>query len=286
MKGSAFKCEEAYYFLLPDQAPPFWVSNAGITNCDETYLMKREFSSTTVIEYIYSGTGTLWVEQNEYHPSAGDIYILPEHSKHTYYPDPKNPWKKIFVNLRGTAVSGLIQAFGLHQRILYHQCGEMAPIFEKIFEIVQMESPAETIMDECAMQIMKLLISLHRHEMNNPDLPNEVQTIRRFIDSNYFKNLTMGDISTSIYRSNDYTKKRFKQYYGTTPYAYYLDLKLMHAKYMLRRTNLSVKQIADRLGYKSDRYFSRRFKESVGMTATQYRRLNTVTGPGSGGGSE
>lgn len=272
MKGSAFRCEDAYYFLYPDHNPSFWVTHAGISYCDETYKMSRASSASVVIEYVYKGTGTLWVEQCEYHPSGGDIYILPEHSKHSYYPDPDDPWTKIFVNLRGTAVTGLIQSFGLHERIVYHQCQGLSPIFESIFEIVKKDIPIDQVMEECGMMVMKLLLRLSQYETNEHEIPEEVQTVKRFIDSKYYRNLTMNEIAASVYRSNDYIKKRFKQYYGVTPYAYYLDLKMTHAKYMLRRTNLSIKQIADRLGFKSDRYFSKRFREATGITATQYRK--------------
>lgn len=272
MKDSTFACEDAYCFLLPGENPPFWVTHAGITYCDETYRMHRESSRTTVIEYVYSGTGTLQVEQNEYHPAAGDIYILTEKTKHTYYADANDPWSKIFINLRGSAVASVIQAFGLHKKVVYPKCQDLSPIFEEIFEVVKKDIPMEQVMEECAMLVMKLLMRLRQREMQEQDIPVEVQTVKRFIDNNYRRNLSMDEIAASVYRSNDYVKKCFKQYYGLTPYAYYLDVKMTHAKYLLQRTNLPIKQIADRLGFKSDRYFSKRFRELVGVTATQYRK--------------
>lgn len=272
MKGSTFACEDAYYFLMPDENPPFWVTHAGISYCDDTYRMERESSTKTVIEYVYSGTGTLRVENSEYHPSEGDIYILTERSKHAYYPDKNNPWTKIYINLRGTAVASIIQAFGLHKKAVYRNCQELRPIFEEIFEVVKKDIDVEQVMEQCAGLVMKLLIRLCQHEMQSDDVPDEVQTVKRFIDNNYRKNLTMDEIAAVVYRSNDYVKKQFKQFYGVTPYAYYLDVKITHAKYLLQRTSLPIKQIADRLGYKSDRYFSKRFREITGVTATQFRK--------------
>lgn len=272
MKGSTFACEDAYYFLIPGEEPPFWVTHAGISYCDDTYLMKREYSTKTVIEYVYSGTGTLRVEQKEYHPSEGDVYILTEKSKHVYYPDKKDPWVKIYINLRGTAVAPMVQAFGLHKKVVYRGCQELRPIFEEIFEEVKKDVPVEQVMENCAGLVVKLLMRLSQREMKTDDVPEEVQTVKRFIDNNYRNNLTMDEIAASVYRSNDYVKKQFKQYYGTTPYAYYLDLKITHAKYLLQKTNLPIKLIADRLGYKSDRYFSKRFREMTGITATAFRK--------------
>lgn len=279
MRGSTFACEDAYYFLIPGENPPFWVTHAGISYCDDTYRMERESSTKTVIEYVYSGTGTLRVEQNEYHPSEGDIYILTEKSKHSYYADKDNPWTKIYINLRGTAVASMVQAFGLHKKVVYKNCQDLKFIFEEIFEVVQKDIPVEQVMEQCGMLVMKLLIRLCQHESREQDVPDEVQTVKRFIDNNYRKNLTMDEISASVYRSNDYVKKQFKQYYGVTPYAYYLDVKITHAKYLLQRTSLPIKQIADRLGYRSDRYFSKRFREIVGVTATDFRKQQKTDNP-------
>lgn len=273
MKGTNFDFEDAYYFLLPEETPPFWVEWAGITYCDDTYSMQREYAQVTVIEYVYSGTGTLWVDQKEYHPSAGDIYILPERTKQFYSADRNDPWTKIFVNLKGTAMASMIEAFGLHKKVVYKDCQELSPIFEEIFETVKKEDiTVEQMMEQCGMLVMKLLTKLCIHQMHKQNVPNEVQTVKRFIDNNYRRNLTMDEIAAEVYRSNDYVKKQFKQFYGMTPYAYYLDLKLTHAKYLLQNTNLPIKQIADKLGYKSDRYFSKRFREAVGITATQFRK--------------
>ena len=272
MNKTDFACEDAYHFMLPEENPPFWVSMAGISYCDENYRIKRDFSAYTIIEYVCSGTGTLWMEEEEFHPSKGDIYILTEKSKHSYCPDRNNPWTKIFINLQGTAVSRIVKAFDLHKKVVYNNCQYLEPIFREILETLKKDADVDQVMEECSMLFMKLLNKLCLHELREQNIPDEMRIVKRFIDYNYRKNLSMDDISAVIYRSNDYVKKQFKQYYGVTPYAYYLDVKMAHAKCLLQRTNLPIKQIADRLGYKSDRYFSKRFSEIMGITATQYRK--------------
>ena len=276
VKCTAFSYEDAYFFPVPADPPAFWVNMAGIDYCNDSYSMYRARSNVTVLEFVYEGTGTLWIDGKEYHPSAGDVYIMPKGTKQTYYPDKHDPWVKIWVNLAGTAVPSLVQAFGL-QRVIYKNCEPLASTFEEILHEVLQNGDVEQMMERCAMLVMKILnrlslsSSAREEEQQRNPVPQEVQQVRSFIDSNYRKNLTMDDIAAAVYRSNDYVKKQFKQCYGITPYAYYLDLKLTHAKYLLRQTNLPIKQIADKLGYKSDRYFSKRFREIVGVTATQYR---------------
>ncbi len=272
MGGSVYKFEDVYSFLMPDKSLPFWVEMAGVSYCTGLYRIDRDKSDVTVIEYVYKGTGILRVGDTVYEPGAGDIYILTENSNHAYRSSASDPWTKIFVNLKGTAVSSLIQAFRLHKKVLYSNCEELSPIFEEIFELAKQNLPLEETMERCGVLVFKLLSRLCQHEARDHQIPEEAQALKRFIDNNYQIDLNMDDISASIYRSNDYTNKLFKRYYGITPYAYYLDVKMANAKDLLVRTNLSIKQIADRLSYKSDQYFSKQFHKYTGMTASQYRK--------------
>lgn len=271
MAGSVYKFEDVYSFLMPDEVPPFWVEMAGISYCNGTYVVDREESDVTVIEYVYKGIGTVCVGKNVYTPTAGDIYILPEKSNHSYRSDAKKPWTKIFVNLKGSAVPLLVQAFELHKKVVYNNCQALSPIMEEIFEIAQKNLPVEQVMEECSMLVLKLMTRLCRQESRDRRIPDEAQNLKSFIDNNYQRALSMDEIAASIFRSNDYANKLFKSNYGTTPYAYYLDVKMANAKALLDRTNLSIKQIADRLGYKNDQYFSKQFHKIVGVTATKYR---------------
>ena len=76
-----------------------------------------------------------------------------------------------------------------------------------------------------------------------------------------------------ISRSESQTIKIFKEAYGITPYAYFLDKKIGLAKGMLLNTNLSVKQIAYELNFTDEYYFSNVFKSKVGVSPGKYRKI-------------
>lgn len=106
---------------------------------------------------------------------------------------------------------------------------------------------------------------------NGTQPTDEASQLKSFIDRNYHRDLSIRDIAGSIFRSNDYANKLFKQCYGMTPYAYYIDVKIANAKALLLHTSLSIHQISENLGYKNDQYFSKQFHKIVGVTATHYR---------------
>ena len=72
-------------------------------------------------------------------------------------------------------------------------------------------------------------------------------------------------ISYSKFRSD------FKRQTGLPPMQYFLLLKIEKAKNLLLNTDIYSKQIAYDLGFESEHYFYRLFKQKTGMTPAQFR---------------
>ena len=60
---------------------------------------------------------------------------------------------------------------------------------------------------------------------------------------------------------------------GTTLEKYLIAQKIEYAKELLIYDELSLAEIADRLGYSSGAYLSAQFKSVTGMTPSHFRRL-------------
>lgn len=65
---------------------------------------------------------------------------------------------------------------------------------------------------------------------------------------------------------------RFRAVAGDTPLGYLTRWRLYRAKDLLRRGELSLTEIAARVGYETDAAFSRAFKRAEGMAPGEYRR--------------
>lgn len=73
--------------------------------------------------------------------------------------------------------------------------------------------------------------------------------------------------------------ERFRTVVGATPLQYLTLWRMQHAKQLLRRSELSLEQIADLVGYDSGPSFSRAFKKSVGTSPGAFRRMAQVPAP-------
>lgn len=66
--------------------------------------------------------------------------------------------------------------------------------------------------------------------------------------------------------------RRFKQATGITASEYLQNQRLNGAKDLLRTSNLSMAEVADRSGYQDSSYFCARFKKIMGQTPLNYRK--------------
>lgn len=267
-----YQYEDVKCFAKPVDIPPFWVEMSGISNCDGRYYILREDSRVCVCEYIIKGSGTVLFNGKEYHPKAGDVYLMPQYTRHEYYTDPNDPWVKIFFNVYGTGISSMLNAFDVKDKVLFSNCEELHPLFERFFLKTQEDIPVEQVMRECNMLFIGILYCLHEKVKKKNETSEEAQKLKDFIDKNIERELSIREIADAIYRSPDYVNRLFKRYYETTPYAYYMHLRTEKAKALLQHTSLSIQEISERLGYKNSHYFSKQFRYATGMTATMYRR--------------
>jgi len=84
---------------------------------------------------------------------------------------------------------------------------------------------------------------------------------------------TLAELATAV-GTNDFALKRnFKAVFGQPVYAYLLALRLAQARRLLLDSNLSVKEIAGRVGYEYPNHFSAAFRRSHGVSPARFRAM-------------
>jgi AraC-like DNA-binding protein len=82
----------------------------------------------------------------------------------------------------------------------------------------------------------------------------------------------MEKVAEELNVSYAWFRKAFKNYTGIAPHQYLLQLRIEKARVLLSDPSLSIKEIAARLNFESAFYFSRLFKEKMGVGPEQYRK--------------
>ena len=105
-------------------------------------------------------------------------------------------------------------------------------------------------------------------EKQTEDVVNQV---KKYIVENLGGDTSLYNLADQVHFSQEYLLRIFKKKEGVTILQYINDLKLSAAKQLLAEAELPVKEIAERLGFASQGYFGRFFRNKTGLTPNAYR---------------
>ncbi|MBD2871688.1 helix-turn-helix domain-containing protein [Paenibacillus arenilitoris] len=99
--------------------------------------------------------------------------------------------------------------------------------------------------------------------------------IAAIIRSEYDLDLSLETISDRLHYSPNYLSSIFKKEYGTTFSEYLMNYRLEIAKKWLVDTEMTIKDIAERLRYQNPQNFIRSFRKKEHVTPGAYRKMKT-----------
>lgn len=97
----------------------------------------------------------------------------------------------------------------------------------------------------------------------------------KYISQNYKRDITVKTVSDSLFISESYLSRLFKQKVGHTFGDYLTYYRIKKACELLKEPDGKIYEVANLIGYKDQRYFSIIFKKLVGVTPKEFRdKLN------------
>jgi two-component system response regulator YesN len=134
------------------------------------------------------------------------------------------------------------------------------------------EAMSSCLTDEDLEEFMVNLLD-HLAELihSKPDQRKVVRSIMDFIHSLYMEELSLSYLAAKVHLSPNYLATLFKKEAGTTLNEYVTTTRMYHAKRLLSESNLLIQDIAEKVGYKDVKYFTKLFKKEVGDSPRAYR---------------
>nr|WP_246369911.1 AraC family transcriptional regulator [Saccharibacillus deserti] len=157
-------------------------------------------------------------------------------------------------------------------------CAERA---QKLYERRAEPGAAAALERQIAFQ--ELLLAAVRQREEAPSgaganaAPDRREAVRRSvarIERDYREPFTVESLAASAGIGRWTYTNLFKEATGTLPLDYLNRIRIAQAKRLLLATEDRLGEIAQRVGFSSEYYFSRRFKREAGLSPGQYRRLH------------
>ncbi len=99
-----------------------------------------------------------------------------------------------------------------------------------------------------------------------------MQNMMAYIHQNYGEKVTLESIADSAMISTRECIRCFRNSINKAPIEYLMDYRLEIAKKLLKETEYSITEIALHVGFSSNAYFGKVFREKIGMTPAAFRK--------------
>lgn len=257
-----------------EQNAPFYIEMAGITYPDPKYHIVRNNSHIHCFEYVTKGGGIVTVDGKTNYPCAGDVYILPKGTDHNYCSAPDDPFEKIWFNISGSLCDELIHIYGITGTLIIKNFDAFA-FFREFLDICEnKELSVSEVHSQCSLVFHKLLIKtseiLTMQSCSSRSISDNAANIKSYIDRNIYERLSIEQLSKHMNLSRSQVSRVFKKSYGVTPYDYILTRKIDTAKLLLKNTSLTIKEIAFKLNFADEHYFSNVFLQKTGVRPKRF----------------
>jgi len=227
--------------------------------------------------YISSGEGVFNSGGVSYQVKPGSLLLLLPGIKHSYKPRIETGWREYWVGFKGAYFSGLIEEGRFSPEHVYFEPGlhdSILSLFGLVFDEVRTQRPLYQ-MKACAA-ILSLIAEVLARERRN-DQPNFYQQIvqkaKCHMESNIFNAINLSAISEQLGISTSRLNEIFKTYTSMTPYQYYIHIKIHRAESLLEQEDLPIKEVAYKMGFDDQCYFSRLFKNKTGISPSDWKKF-------------
>lgn len=155
---------------------------------------------------------------------------------------------------------------------------ELSDYFRRIFNLYNSADKYREQKMEGYLQI--LLYAAASGDENRPDnthagaLHHQLRQLRRLISDDPTAFPTVEEAAAFVGLSRSRFQHLYQQYFHTGYVNDRIRSRMRRARSLLKNTDLPVADIARQLGYESETFFSRQFKQRIGVSPTVYRKMD------------
>lgn len=244
--------------------------------------MKRNDGPLYLFQYTLSGCGQMNRNEQSYTVPAGTAFLAEIPGNHRYCLPPSSPnWEFYFILFR--------------QKHLAELWAELIRLLGPLPQL-SIDSPAIRLLKhiyseawqgriEDSYRASSLLYQFLMELSRSPSLkhkqpsgwPIKVQLTAEYIKQYYTSStISLDDIAAASGGSKYHLTRTFAETTGMTPIAYMNKLRMERAVELLRKSELTIDEIARETGFANGSYFSKVFRKWVGFPPGEFRQAKEL----------
>ena len=241
------------------------------------YSLQRESYDSFLLLYIEKGTLTLTVNGHSATAAQDSFLLIDCYSPHAYATDTgcdalwchfDGPTARTFYE----AITGRLgNIFSLTDS--YPAVHKLRSIY-KIFD--ENEAIREPLLSKNINDILTAFLLYSPLTSGWSEGVGVTEEVLSYINEHFAEDISVEELASKASLSQYHFIRTFKRETGFTPHEYIVNIRMNNAKYLLKNSALSIKDICFRTGFSCESVFCSAFKKHQGLTPLSYRESVTV----------
>ncbi len=212
-------------------------------------------------------------EKTEHHAGKDDIVIIPRYSNYFFTTTATSFYHKFVMEIKGASIAHLTGQMNMNRLQIIHSSTATNAVFK---EIKYLDKMIKEFRPEALPDILALtwkIIALTAQEIESGQFVSPLlKTAVAYLESNPSSGFSIAGLAAKLGISHTSLNRLFVRELGISPQQYRSRHRINRAKHYLENTSYSIKEIAARLEYDNQLYFSNDFKKRQGISPKKYRQ--------------
>ena len=264
-----------YYVYAPSVLAKklyLYPNSTGYFYYEVDYQIRRNRFDSFLLMYIAKGSCQITLPHETLTASAGQFVLIDCYQPHSY--GSTIAWEASWLHFDGTL------ARDYFCEITEHYGNVLSPddpitlnhYLEKICNMFRHSQPImESKISSYITNILNALLLPPAYHKNSLNQATTIADSISYINENFQKDLPLKVLAGKANMSPFYFTRVFFEETGSTPHQYVINTRISAAKYLLKSTDASIKDIAFHIGFHSESSFCSTFKKWEDLTPSQYR---------------
>lgn len=236
------------------------------------YTLRRSSYDSFLLMYLENGCMTLEAENRTAGVSAGEFVLLDCYRPHAY--SSPQGCESVWCHFDGPVARAFFRNITSRLGCVFSMA-DPSPAVEILLSLLESFRQGKPVQEALVSRQISDLLTGFLLSSPQPLFvsrePSAVEKAAARINEQFDQNLTVEDLAREAGLSQYHFIRSFKKETGFTPHEYLVHTRLNTARYLLKNSRLSVKDICFRTGFSSESVFCGAFRRHTGLTPSQYR---------------
>lgn len=241
------------------------------------HLVRESFDSLLLI-YVEKGSMTLVYDGQISEASAGDFLFLDCYKLHEYYTE--EGCECLWCHFDGITAAGFYSNIvaKLGNVFSLPDAYKAATKLQLIIDIFEKgRTVREPLLSKYLNDILTAFLLYTPATDKARDYAGIAEDSITYINEHFAEDISIETLAERASISPYHFIRTFKKETGFTPHEYLIATRMATARYLLKNTKLSIKDICFQTGFSGESVFCSAFKKRHNMTPAQYRSLEETT---------